>query len=152
MRIVRYWMIGLCCCRLAATAFAQTNSFPATAQRNEFALKPAAVATNAPAMAAPVVRLKLLGIAALPPRKWAVLQVEQPGKPAAAIVFREGQSIASVEVTEIDASSRTVTVRHAAGSTSLTFEADSVKPAVAAATEAERDHQPIVATADDPNP
>ena len=107
----------------AAFAGERTNDYSGIPLRNIFSLRAALVQTNpAPtAAASPPQQLKLTGIAALLPRKWAVLQIQEPGKPARSVLLKEGTKESGVEVVEIDAQARWVKILNGGAPMTLTF-------------------------------
>ena len=118
---------AIVCLLLSVTdAFADegTNRYSVIAQKNTFALKAAAAATNAsPVVAtASLARIKLTGLAVIPPLKWVVLKIQEPGKPAAMTTLQEGCSEGVVEILEVDANARHVKIRNAGLMMTLTFE------------------------------
>lgn len=89
----------------------------------------------------PPARVKLTGIAVLPPDKWGLLEVQEYGQPADRLVLMEGSRRLALEVVEVDGQARWVTVRNAGVLMKLTIE----KPAAASmvAVNLDSEHIPL---------
>lgn len=70
----------------------------------------------------PPARVKLTGIAVLPPAKWALLEVQEYGQPADQLALMEGSRRLALEVVEVDGQAKWVTVRNAGALMKLTLE------------------------------
>lgn len=91
------------------------------------------------------VQIKLMGVAVIPPQKWAVLQIQAPGKKPVPVTLGEGAREASLEVLEIDPLGRQVKVRYSSVVMTLMIGSDSAKSGDGLATlaSADKDHVPL---------
>jgi hypothetical protein len=90
----------------------------------------------------PPARVKLTGIAVLPPAKWALLEVQEYGQPAQQIALAEGSRRIALEVVEVDCLGRWVMVRQAGALLKLTIENPAAVPSIAAAN-VDAEHVPL---------
>ena len=135
--------ILLCWC-CSQCAVAETNGYATISRRNAFALAQPTLASNPPPPVT-AVQIKLTGVAVIPPQKWALLQIQAPGKKARAVTLAEGARDASLEVLEIDPRGWRVKIRNSGAVTLLTMASGRPEsgdgPIAVAATD--HDHVPL---------
>lgn len=132
-------------CLAAATGFAggATNGYSVLAQNKTLALKAPAVTNGSPATAAiPPAKIKLVGLAAIPPCKWAVIQIQEPGRPAVTVTLKEGCGAGPVEILDVDARAQQVKIRNAGKVMTIAFEDDDLIQKNALA-KLEAEHPPL---------
>jgi hypothetical protein len=74
------------------------------------------------------VQVKFTGIAAMPPQKWAMLQVQKPGETPVSVLLKEGEQVSSVEIVQIDVPAGRICVRNAGVMTTVTLEKEDAGP------------------------
>lgn len=89
----------------------------------------------------PPARVKLTGIAVLPPDKWVSLRVEEFNEPAVEVVLREGWRRLSVRVVEIDSHARWAIIR--CGATDVKLIVEGKNTSVVVAAEFGGEHRPL---------
>ncbi len=94
-------------------AVGETNQIAAVQKRNTLTLQTAHAVTNVVIPQTPPPKIKLNGIAILPPNKWAMLEVQVDGQPVDRLALIEGSRRASLEVVTIDAEGKSVIIRNA---------------------------------------
>ena len=126
---------------------ADETNFPyaAISRRNVFALVAAPPAANfPPPPAAPMTRLKLTGLASLPPDKWALLQIQEEGAAPFSATLLEGESKGAVRLVSINITDATAMVSNGAVLTELALEEIGGRNVpVAAPTQLAAEHLPI---------
>ena len=134
-------------CLPGIASAAETNSpYAAIARRNVFSLvaAPPPAVHFPPPPAAPMTRLKLTGLAVLPPDKWALLQIQEEGAPPFSAALLEGESKGAVRLVSINITAATALVSNGAVLTELALEKIGVRnKAVAAPTQLAAEHRPI---------
>lgn len=139
----RLGILWLCLTATVEFAGGETNRYAAIAQRNTFGLRAPSTAIISPPIAAvSPVKIKLVGLAAIPPDKWVVLQIQAPGKPSAMLTLKEGCGEGPVEILEVDAKARRVKVRNAGSVMTVTFDDDALIQKTALAR-LQAGHQPV---------
>ena len=91
----------------------ETNRYAAGWQRNPMALPAATNVTDVVIPQTPPPKIKLNGIAVLPPDKWVLLEIQADGRPVDRVALTEGSRKASLEVVTIDAQGKSATIRNA---------------------------------------
>ncbi len=87
----------------------EENQYSLIWERNIFNLKSQVVETNLPKPAETPARIvKLVGLAAFPPDRWAVLLIEEKGKKQWSLVLKEGCSRSNILVIEVNPRERWV--------------------------------------------
>ena len=139
----RLGTVWLCLTAGAGFAGGETNRYSTIAQRNSFGLRaPSAAIISPPTTTVSQVKIKLVGLAAVAPYKWAVLQIQAPGKPQTTLALKEGCGEGAVEILEVDAKTQRVKVRNAGSVMTVMFE-DEALTQKNALTRLQAEHQPL---------
>ncbi|MEJ0089393.1 MAG: hypothetical protein WDM80_06570 [Limisphaerales bacterium] len=114
------WLINFMLVATAlSSAIGETNQVAAVQKRNALALQTTSAVTNVVIPQTPPPKIKLNGIAILPPDKWALLEIQAEGQPVDRVAMTEGSRKASLELVTIDAKGKSATIRNAGVLTTL---------------------------------